>query len=240
MPNPRALILDLDNTAYAYDPCHEAGLDSAWLVGKTLHARLATKPQFVAAYKAARDQAKESAGHHAARHCRLLYFKNLVETTLGGTAFDPVNRLHQAYWKGYFDRLQPDPGCREVLSALREGGTRIAWVTNFTTERQMLKIRALGLEDSRDLLVSSEEAGAEKPSPAPFLLALKRLGVAPMEATVVGDDLEADIRPALALKMSAIWMNRDRAPAPKEARVHVSEWREIPFLFLDPKRAVGQ
>lgn len=239
MSTPNAILLDLDNTVYSYDRCHEAGIVTAWQAGRKFHSAWAERTVFVDEYRAARDRVKQHTGHHGARHCRLLYFKSLAEHRLGGTAIGPIQAMHDAYWTGYFDELTADPGCRETLEALRSQGTRLCWVTNFTTERQFLKLTELGLADPRDLIVTSEEAGAEKPALAPFQLALKRLDVQAKDAWFIGDDFEADIRPSLALSLNTIWFNRDKAIVPKEAQTVVTGWREIADLFFNKKRAVG-
>ena len=65
---------------------------------------------------------------------------------------------------------------------------RLAWVTNFTTERQVHKLIALGLADAADFLVTSEEVGADKPDPRIVRRALELLGVVPDDAMLVGDN----------------------------------------------------
>jgi putative hydrolase of the HAD superfamily len=46
-----------------------------------------------------------------------------------------------------------------------------------------------------DQLVTTEMTGRKKPDPAPFLLALKLLGVRTGEAVIVGDSLRREIAP---------------------------------------------
>jgi FMN phosphatase YigB (HAD superfamily) len=56
----------------------------------------------------------------------------------------------------------------------------------------------------------SYRTGMPKPDPAMFASALRALGVAPADAVMVGDDLDKDVHPALALGMRAVWMTRGR------------------------------
>ena len=53
-------------------------------------------------------------------------------------------------------------------------------------------------------MVTSEEAGAEKPAARIFETALERAGARPEEAVMVGDDPETDIAGAAALGMRSI------------------------------------
>jgi putative hydrolase of the HAD superfamily len=208
LASPAAILLDLDNTVYPYAPCHAAGLAAAHAFAATLHPRWAEVAVFHAAYRAARAVVKDRTHGQAAAHSRLLYFKQMLDTD-GVADLSALRQLDHAYWRGYFDQMRTDPGCLDTLQVLRAAGLRLAWVTNFTTERQMLKLTALGLDNLAHCLVTSEEAGAEKPDPRPMHLALDRLGVMPAQAWLVGDDLARDVGAARAAGVAAIWLRRE-------------------------------
>ena len=59
-----------------------------------------------------------------------------------------------------------------------------------------------------EAVVSSEEAGAYKPLPAPFLTILEQMGVEPGETLYVGDNPYDDVLGAKRVGMSAAWINR--------------------------------
>lgn len=206
---PRALLLDLDNTVYPYEPCHAAGLAVSHKLAMTLNDGWSNLTEFVKDYARARQAVKDQIGpQQAARHSRLLYFKTIIETQFGRTDLEHTRQLHEAYWQGYFSLMKPDAGCAELLRDLRARGVQLAWVSNFTTERQMLKLRALGLEHAADFLITSEEAGADKPSPAIIDFALAQLRARPDETWLVGDDLKDDIGAARARSLTAVWFQR--------------------------------
>ena len=92
--------------------------------------------------------------------------------------------------------FRPLPGVEEALDALRARGLRLACVSNWDVSLADA-LAAAGLAGRLDAVVSSAEAGAPKPDPRPFRLALERLGVEPGRALHVGDD-EADRRGAAA------------------------------------------
>jgi putative hydrolase of the HAD superfamily len=65
-----------------------------------------------------------------------------------------------------------------------------------------------------DRLVVSEEAGASKPDPRIFEIALARAGCAAEEAVMVGDSWTNDILGARAAGIRAIWFDRDARDPP--------------------------
>jgi putative hydrolase of the HAD superfamily len=83
--------------------------------------------------------------------------------------------------------FRPLPGAAEALARLRGAGLRLACVTNWDCSLPETLAEA-GLAGRFDAVVTSAEAGAPKPDPAPFLLALERLDVEPGRALHVGDD----------------------------------------------------
>jgi putative hydrolase of the HAD superfamily len=78
--------------------------------------------------------------------------------------------------------FEPLPGALETVTALRARGLALAVVSNWD-ETLPERLSAFPV----DTVVSSAEAGAPKPDPAIFRLALERLGVRPERALHVGD-----------------------------------------------------
>ena len=85
-------------------------------------------------------------------------------------------------------RLLPD--VPEALTRLRALGLELGVVGNWDS-RLPEHLERLGLAMHFGAVVTSAEAGAAKPDPRPFLLALERLGVEPSRAVHIGD-AEAD------------------------------------------------
>ena len=96
-------------------------------------------------------------------------------------------------------RFRPLPGVPEALAELQRRGLLLACVANWDVSLRRTLERA-GLAPRFAAIVSSAEAGAAKPDPAPLLLALKRLGVSPEEALHCGDE-DADRAAAAAAGM---------------------------------------
>jgi putative hydrolase of the HAD superfamily len=82
--------------------------------------------------------------------------------------------------------FEPMPGAAEAVSQLRRLGLRLAVVSNWDVALRE-HLEQLGLARDFEAVVTSAEAGAPKPDPRIFRLALDRLGVAPERALHVGD-----------------------------------------------------
>ena len=61
--------------------------------------------------------------------------------------------------------------------------------------------------DDVDCMVTSEEAGVEKPAPGIFNLCLEKLRLPAGEVCFVGDNLERDVKGAMAAGMQAVWFH---------------------------------
>ena len=85
--------------------------------------------------------------------------------------------------------IQPLPGVRELLAALRS--REIPCAIGSSTERANLDLPLdlMGLRDFFRVIVSGEEVVHGKPDPSVFLLAAERLGLAPAECVVIEDAL---------------------------------------------------
>jgi putative hydrolase of the HAD superfamily len=95
------------------------------------------------------------------------------------------------------------PSARNVLARLRELGLKTGIVSNFD-QRLPALLDAFGLRPLLDVVVLPAHAGAAKPDPRIFALALDRLGLPASDVVYVGDDAEQDVRAAAALGMRAI------------------------------------
>lgn len=78
------------------------------------------------------------------------------------------------------------PGARDACRKLAAAGLRLAVVSNWDIGLHG-HLEGLGLDTIVDAVVTSAEAGAPKPAPAAFELALARLGADAAHAVHVGD-----------------------------------------------------
>jgi len=115
-----------------------------------------------------------------------------------------------AYHDTKFRELKPFDDVLPLLAALRSAGMLVGIVTHGWTIKQAEKIVRLGLVPylSPRAVFISDQLGIAKPNPKIYALALRDLGVAPLDAMYVGDSPSHDITPPKSLGMKAVWARR--------------------------------
>ncbi len=83
--------------------------------------------------------------------------------------------------------FEPMPGALEAVAGLRARGLELAVVSNWDIGLAE-HLDRIGAASYFSAIVTSAEAGAAKPDPSVFRLALERLGVEPGRALHVGDE----------------------------------------------------
>jgi len=102
----------------------------------------------------------------------------------------------------YLPELAPFPGARLLVERLRARGLTCAAVSSSTGSDIDDLLRAAGVADLMDHVVSSDDAERSKPDPDLVRVALDRVQVAPDEAVLIGDspyDVEAGTRAGVAV-----------------------------------------
>ena len=198
----KAVIFDLDNTLYNFDAANEFGI-------RALAAY--TEPVFgwdylemKDLYEESREKLTERMGDVGSAHNRLLRFQNLLEEKklpLHPHALE----MAKAYWRGVVDNMAPSPGAQEIMEELRRMGVRIGLGTDMTAYMQYEKLIRLGLMEYMDFIVSSEEAGTDKPGNAFFMLCARKASCLPEECLFIGDNIVRDYGGAAAAGMQARW-----------------------------------
>jgi putative hydrolase of the HAD superfamily len=193
---PTAVLLDLDNTLYEYAPAHEAALEAVRVKSQQLLG--VGRAEFDVLFERAKADVKARLGSVASSHSRLLYFQRLIE--LIGLKTQPLLTLdlEQTYWRSFLAKAQLVEGVHEFLDELQLCGVPRALVTDLTAQIQFRKLIFFKLEESFDFIVTSEEAGVEKPDITPFRVAIEKLGLkdSARGLWVIGDSVERDLAPA--------------------------------------------
>ncbi|RNF82338.1 HAD family hydrolase [Montanilutibacter psychrotolerans] len=183
--SPQAIIFDTDNTLYAYDPPHARAMAAA--EAKAVRLLGVDAADVRGAFAQAREEVKRQLGKTASSHSRLLYFQRGIELLGRKTQLVITLDLEQTYWRTFLSHCELFPGVHDFLLALRSNGIGTAIITDLTSQIQFRKIIYFGLDDCFDYVVTSEEAGADKPQEAPFRLAIDKLGIEPRNIWMVGD-----------------------------------------------------
>ena len=103
----------------------------------------------------------------------------------------------------YVDHSALAPGALALLDDVRARGARTAIVTSAPRELTMRVLERCGLLERADTVVTGDDVEQAKPSPAGYLEALRRLGVAADEAIAV-EDSRAGVQAAIAAGLRCI------------------------------------
>ncbi|HCR85998.1 MAG TPA: hydrolase [Alphaproteobacteria bacterium] len=190
---PVAVIFDLDNTLYDYERAHNASIKA--VCNKVIKKLNLTEAQFYQAFKEAKKQIKETLGETASSHSRLLYFQRMLEIIGLRSQVLMALEFEQTYWNTFLNTAEIYHDAKEFLDDLRIAGIQTALLTDLTAQIQFRKISYWGLDRYFDNIVTSEEAGTEKPHRKGFELVMKKLGNPVGQGVIwmVGDNLEKDI-----------------------------------------------
>ena len=202
---PEAVIFDTDNTLYPYDPAEQAASEA--VRNKAAKLLGVATADFAAAYNKARQQIKIQLGETASSHSRLLYIQRTIELLGMRTQLLMTLDLEQTYWRVFLSHCQLFSGVKDLLQDLRGLGIRTAVLTDLTARIQFRKLIYFGLHDQFDYVVSSEEAGHDKPHAAPFKLALAKLGIEPKKIWMIGDNAATDIAGAKKFGLISLQKN---------------------------------
>lgn len=202
---PDAVLFDTDNTLYPYEPAHQAAMRAV----RAKAARLfgVEQEQFDQAFDTARAAIKERLRHTASSHSRLLYFQKMLEIIGLGSQVLLALDLEQTYWRTFLGNARLFEGVKDYLDDLRIAGIPTAIVTDLTAQIQFRKIVYFGLDHYFDYIVTSEEAGFDKPHEAPFQIALEKMRPKGDCVWMIGDNPVNDIRGARE-KMNAVTLQK--------------------------------
>lgn len=198
----KAVIFDLDNTLYDYDTCNIIAEDVLY---KTISGELGISYECACdSVKRAKENVKKNLGIEvASSHNRLLYMQDVCEQ-LGKNPLKYAMHFYNAYWGTLLREMRLFDYVDPFINSLRDKGIQVGVLTDLTAHIQYRKIVTLGLAEKIDYLVTSEEAGAEKPSYKMFKLMLDKLNILPGEALMIGDSQPKDIEGALSVGMQAV------------------------------------
>lgn len=152
-------------------------------------------------------------------------------------------RLERAQWEQFawlwYESLSRcariEEGLCETLAGLRDMGLKLGIVSNTFVNRASLEkhLRQLGLQEFFPVQLYSYEFHVRKPNPEFFRIAAEKIDERPQNILFVGDRIDKDIRPALAIGMraalKAAYTNEGRkVPAPA---LKIRRLAELPALI---------
>ncbi len=154
-------------------------------------------------------------------------------------AFEQMNYLHSDFSEQFSNDYIKEsplkttlfPYTIEILNYLKNKNYRLFLLTNGFQEVQIVKIRESGLQAYFDKMITSEEAGYQKPHRKIFEYALKTVNAKKDESIMIGDDLENDIYGARRFGMDTVFFNPEGIKHKQKTNYEISSLKELQAIL---------
>lgn len=197
----KAAIFDIDGTMYDYESNNKIAIEGLWEYCRE-HLGLSREVFQEALREAGKTAAKRIGRDCSARHNRLIRYQCMLEL-LGKPLFPHALAMYHRYWDTMLDNMEAYPGLVEFMESLKSRGILVGVGSNMTAYIQYKKLVKLGAAPLTDWILTSEEAGEQKPSEKFFRLCAEKCRCSAEECLFIGDSLQADVRGALNIGMKA-------------------------------------
>lgn len=179
----KVVIFDLDNTLTDFMRMKESAIDAAVDAMIDAGLRLPAREIKDKIYEVYEDKGIEFQG----------VFDDVLKELLGQVNHKVLAAGVVAYRRAKEAALVLYPHVRVTLFELIKRGIRLAVVSDAPRKEGWLRLCYLQLHHLFDKVVTFEDTGERKPSPAPFQRVLEHFDIQPDEALMVGDWPERDI-----------------------------------------------
>ena len=217
----KALCFDIDGTFYPKWKMN-------WRIAK---ASILNLP-FALRYNSMRKEIRREDGYSnppklsyqeiGKRGARMLYGDDSPESV---KRFRKKERaVFHARWERSYLSLKSAPFVKETLKRAQTEGYRMAALSDFPIG---VKLKAMGIEDKFEVIISSEDIGHFKPSLTPFVALYEALGLRPEEILYVGDSYRKDILGAKNAGMHACLIFAKDGDGYDKADITAVNWDEF-------------
>ena len=221
----KEVIFDIDNTLYSYDKGHGEGMKQ--LYGYMKEQFGIEQEEFQSMVRISNQEITDRLGKdNAAIHSRSIRFQNLLEKW-GKPLFPHVQAMYHVYWDTLLKVSGPEPGAAACMEKLQELGISIGIGTDMTAAMQYKKLERFGFAPFITHMVTSQEAGVEKPHPDFMALCVRKAGVKAEECAFVGDHFYKDACGSRDFGMHGIWYNPEGKEPPEGAERPTQRFGEI-------------
>lgn len=205
----KGVLIDIDNTIYSYKMAHEPAI----IAVTDFMKNYVNEDDFITCYNRARNFVHENLKNTASSHNRLLYFQKTLEN-LGLKDYILAKKMYDIYWSTFLENMILFDGVIDFFEEF--SSDKLCFVTDLTAYIQYRKIEKFGLSKYVTNLVTSEEAGVEKPNKKIFEMAIEKLNLPVNEICMIGDSYEKDYLGASNLGIKAFLFNPENKILPSE------------------------
>jgi len=216
MNDKKWLFLDIDDTLCNTKATHLPALKVCFkYLGKYL-PKLKYQ-DFLTAYYQARAFIHQKLGPTAQSHDRERYFKKMFDDLKIKKSSVLAKKLNSLYWQTVNEKLKLLSGVEKTLQILQKRKIKLGIITDHLHKIQIKKLETLKIKKYFSFIVTSEDAGYDKPHPDIFKLALKKAKANPKEVVMFGDDCAKDYQGALKNNLTSVDLNPSDCPIGKNS-----------------------
>jgi len=191
----KAIIFDLDNTLVDFMLLKRAAVEAA--IYAMIDAGLKLTPEEI---RERINRIYESEGIEYQQ-----VFDHMLHEALGKVDYKIMSAGIVAYRKAREAALKPYPGVLPTLIELIKMGLKLAVVSDAPSKEAWLRLSYINFHHLFDAVITYDETRERKPSPVPFNLALKELGLKADECLMIGDWAERDMVGAKSVGMKTVF-----------------------------------
>lgn len=223
----RTVMFDVDDTLYSFHHANECAV--AKLAEYTTAHFGWSRDEFLSRQKAAMADVKRFTGTSGGYRTRLLRYQNMLEFA-GLPIYPHALEMSNIYRDAILDNMIAEEGAEDFMRFLKMRNIRIVVASDATAFQQYLKLEKLGFISYIDAMVTSEEAGVEKPDPKFFERCNEKSKCLPCEVMFIGDNSEKDYIGASQAGYNAVWYNPKSKPSEKNMQ-EIKNFSEAPVLL---------
>ena len=195
----KAVLIDLDDTLYPYWPAHIKGLEEVLKYLKKRYSSIFKSEDLVSfnsSYQKHRKIVIDRLYPNGMCRNRYILFLSWMESVNIKRAYLVALKLEKLYWNSFLSNIKPDSKATSFLKYCYLHSIPVVVITDMQADMQIKKLKKLKMDKYIDYLVTSDEAGKEKPYKDIFKLALKKLGLKASEVIMLGDNEVKDLQGA--------------------------------------------
>jgi putative hydrolase of the HAD superfamily len=191
----KLIIFDLDNTLTDFVRMKEVSIDAS--IQAMIDAGLMFPPDQI------REEILKIYDDEGIEYQKV--FNKLLVNLIGDVDYKVLAAGIVGYRRAREAALVLYPHVKITLIQLLSRGLKLAVISDAPRQEAWLRLCYLQLHHMFDLVITYEDTGEYKPSPAPFRMVLDKMGIKPDEALMVGDWPERDIVGAAELGIRTVF-----------------------------------
>ncbi|MEK6885506.1 MAG: TIGR02253 family HAD-type hydrolase [Nanoarchaeota archaeon] len=145
-------------------------------------------------------------------------FEQFTKKVYGKENYKLISHAVIAYRKMRESYLVPYRNVVPTLLELKKRGYKLAVVSDAPIMEAWMRLASMKLDDFFDEIVTAGDARKQKIFPAPFRVALRKLGIQPEEAIMIGDRISRDVNTAKKLGIHTIYARYGDEKAPAKGK----------------------